>query len=412
MRHILDLSFYPPEEGRWLNSHAKFHGIARSKALDIRWICLKPGQKIPDGLIEREIESASGFILRTPHYLSHYTTGIELVRTRMSIGVPLICFLNRNYLAEQNSFLAEFGIQGTRLGLFAHGPQASASHARDVVISRSEYPGAFRDLTLFRGVERMDLDATHAIDVRGEAFSLLAIPGSHALCVDTRTDLFADWPSPEFTCIAGFFGRGDDRRRVLALNTYPLWDPFDDGFGARHRGISGGNNEVFAENLLDWIGDARVDVLPTDISAAHRQLDQLERNYYDVTAGTLKTLSPDWWQVVPERIRESCARKRASEPRSPFPDSAYLELLDYKAIWKAHWEYFAPVLANAGVTGGKGKALHYFHELNEIRKLVMHPTKSQSAGICITREQASYLAGQSQTSIQMWNTIRKLGIAE
>lgn len=412
MRHILDLSFYPPEEGKWLSSYSRFHAIARRQALDIRWICLQPGKKIPDGLIEREIESASGFVLRTPAYLTHYNTGIDLVRERMSKGVPLICFLNRNYLAQQNAFLTKFGIQGTGLGLFAPNGNVSAVHPRDVVISRSDNPGAFRDLALFRGVERMDLDATHAIDVRGEAFSLLAIPGRHALCVDTRTDLFADWPSPEFTCIAGFYGRGDDRRRVLALNTYPLWDPYIDGSGAQHRGISGGDNKVFAENLVEWIGNARIDAHPTDVSTAHRLLDQLERNYYDVTAGTLKTVYEHWWPSVPKRVRESCSRKKAIEPGSPFPDSAYLELLDYRTIWREHWENFAPVLARAGVTGGKGKALHYFHELNEIRKLVMHPTKTQSAGISITREQAAFLADQAQTSIQMWNAIRALGVAK
>lgn len=383
--------------------------------IDIRWISIDAANgraQIPDGFIEREVNSASAFYLRIPAFLQGSADYLSLITNRMAEGVPLLVMLDRNYHGHTAAFLQQFGIEGTDIGLFAEPTSPDATHARDIRVSRDNCPSAFRHPELFNGVSELGLDITHAIRLHGAAQSLLALPAGHGLCIDMKKDLPGEWPAPEFTCLAGYFGRGKDQTTVIAAGTWLLRDPFTNGFRQSNLGIQAGDNRIFAQNLLDFMVGRDIRPANTSIQAAYRRLEQIERNYFDFTGAVLSQISDDWWMEVPEDIRTACRMKREMEKNPQFGDSAYLDVLDYRAIWKAHWDRFQPLLSQAGLIGGKAKALRYFHHLNDIRKSVMHPTKTHSAGVELTREQADFLDQEVKRAIELWCQIENIKLVD
>jgi hypothetical protein len=171
--------------------------------------------------------------------------------------------------------------------------------------------------------------------------------------------------------------------------------------------VSGGDNRIFAENLLSLAETGPENPNAPQGGSAHSLLETIERNYYDFTKTVLSRKEDDWWSLVPERIREACATKKQTEPASQFPHSAYLDLIDFKNIWRVHWELFQPGLSLIGCEGGKNKALKYFQKLNDIRKFLAHSVKLHAAGIELSDEDFKFLETQAQRSVVLWASCNK-----
>jgi hypothetical protein len=238
VKYILDLFYAEKSEGPWRESGSEFRALARSRGIDIRSISFEYGRQYPQEYFDREISNASMFLMTRADFFMGDKMFLPLVTAKIDSGTPLVVVLKQNRNADQSAFLSEFGIEETSLGLFAH-LDGNAAHPRDVRILRSQFPTAFRDPVLFNGVNELYLDRTHAIRLHGATQSLFALPSGAAFCVDEKYDLPADWPAPEFTCIAGYYGRKKDRRIVVALNTELITDPFEDGLGYVHPRIRG-----------------------------------------------------------------------------------------------------------------------------------------------------------------------------
>ncbi len=80
-----------------------------------------------------------------------------------------------------------------------------------------------------------------------------------------------------------------------------------------------------------------------------------------------------WYEGVPEDVRTK-ASTRLEQEKGKGERQDHLDLLDYRAIARANWEVFRPILEYDG--RGKEKGTAWIAKLNEVRKGVMHPSKS------------------------------------
>ena len=80
-----------------------------------------------------------------------------------------------------------------------------------------------------------------------------------------------------------------------------------------------------------------------------------------------------WYEGVPEDVRTK-ASTRLEQEKGKGQRQDHLDLLDYRAIARANWDVFRPILEFDG--RGKEKGTAWIAKLNEVRKAVMHPSKS------------------------------------
>lgn len=80
-----------------------------------------------------------------------------------------------------------------------------------------------------------------------------------------------------------------------------------------------------------------------------------------------------WYEGVPGDIRTK-ASTRLEQEKGKGERQDHLDLLDYRAIARHNWQLFRPILEFGGK--GKEKGTAWIAKLNEVRKIVMHPSKS------------------------------------
>lgn len=80
-----------------------------------------------------------------------------------------------------------------------------------------------------------------------------------------------------------------------------------------------------------------------------------------------------WYEGVPEDVRTK-ASTRLEQEKGKGERQDHLDLLDYRAIARANWDVFHSILEYDG--RGKEKGTAWIAKLNEVRKAVMHPSKS------------------------------------
>lgn len=88
-----------------------------------------------------------------------------------------------------------------------------------------------------------------------------------------------------------------------------------------------------------------------------------------------------WWiQGIPEKVRIECAQRRERDPRrQPLYD--YVYLIDLEDILDKNWKLFEPAFQQIkGTIESKKAFLHRLVRLNEIRNMVMHPTRGVLIG--------------------------------
>ena len=96
---------------------------------------------------------------------------------------------------------------------------------------------------------------------------------------------------------------------------------------------------------------------------------------------TLKTEFGDdhhqrwWYNGIPQSVRQK-AVGRLEEDQGKSEREEYLDLIDFRTIVVKNWSLFVDSLAY-GAKGNKDKRTQWIVQLNDIRKIVMHPAKRQ-----------------------------------
>jgi hypothetical protein len=84
---------------------------------------------------------------------------------------------------------------------------------------------------------------------------------------------------------------------------------------------------------------------------------------------------PWWYSGIPQPIRKKAA-ERVEEEQGKGSKERYLDLIDFRTIAVNNWTLFEPLLA-FGKNGNKEKRTQWIVQLNDMRKIVMHPAKQQ-----------------------------------
>lgn len=205
-----------------------------------------------------------------------------------------------------------------------------------------------------------------AIRYGGLATPIITLSLEDRELVERFTDFPAEWTSPEISSIV--LSETENGGGVLALSCSFLHDAF-----RMFPGIDGADNAVLAKNIIKWLTGARL-VTPPAVQA-FEFVDHIERSLVSYVHRELVLRFPDWWtDGVPLNVRKKCA-ERCEEDGNKLPKAAYFDLLDVKLICEENWPLFEEEFGRVGWRGGKKTALGWFNRLNDVRKIVMHPTR-------------------------------------
>jgi len=81
-----------------------------------------------------------------------------------------------------------------------------------------------------------------------------------------------------------------------------------------------------------------------------------------------------WYEAIPDGVRSKVVlRVEQDEGRKGSKEGCF-DLLDFKDIASKNWSLFKELLGRG--SGSKERQLHWIDELNDIRKVVMHASKS------------------------------------
>ena len=347
------------------------------------------------------IRGATGLVLPDDSFL-HEPKLIESIKEHVAAGHPLLARVGPNSLARLNLFLSHYGLEGTRLAIHDIADKSGGGHSRLIELKRSESPRAFHPHPLLDGVNNLVIQQPNAIRYSSNATPMLVLPRERKLfTVDLTTDFPADWTSPELTCLAlsPLGGKGG----VLGLSCGFTHDAYGGPTGVAFPGITAGDNEALATNILKWLAGQLEE--PRDVAImAFDNLDRIERSLVEFIHKRLQdTLGEDWWtKGIPLPIRKKCA-DRCEEEGNLLPKASYLDLLDVQTILRKNWRLFERDWAAAGWSGGKESALSWFSELNDIRKSVMHPVRRHFVPNLVDHTTVSKLSD--------WlNRIQRLGV--
>ena len=82
-----------------------------------------------------------------------------------------------------------------------------------------------------------------------------------------------------------------------------------------------------------------------------------------------------WYNGVPVSIRTKAATRREEEQGSDGPEK-YLDLIDFRDMALKNWQLFEGMLAY-GERGNKQKRTEWLVKVNDLRKIVMHPSRGR-----------------------------------
>jgi len=126
---------------------------------------------------------------------------------------------------------------------------------------------------------------------------------------------------------------------------------------------------------------------------AFELISRIERQLKEIIITSLKVefRSGDawWYEGVPQEVRTK-ASARLEQDKGKGEREDHVDLLDYRIIIRAHWSVFRPILEYGG--NGKEKGTSWIAKVNEIRKIVMHPSKN----LPVSWEQLEELAEYSE----------------
>ena len=112
---------------------------------------------------------------------------------------------------------------------------------------------------------------------------------------------------------------------------------------------------------------------------AYAIINQLEPVLKKIVVDNLKAEYPDdsklwFYQGVPTNVRKKIL-ERQNEKQGEGEWEDYFDILDYRKIVLENWSTFQNLFSFAS-KGNKERKTHWLEDLNDIRNMVMHPTKS------------------------------------
>jgi len=360
------------------SARGQFKAIANAHGFDVGPIRLpgvRPGEFLPSAYFSA-IRDAAGYWIGDPALLAHEETR-KLVEEKISKGAVAICDVRLSSFDNfpGASFFEDLGIDATPIGAFATRYNKIYNHPRLIQLSRSEYPMAFRDSQLFRGVESLLIQQANGVGCSGYAQPALALPVEMLDIIDVRKDLFVDsFPKPELPVVA-ISSRGDWAGQVIAFSAGILHDPYTGPMGHHFPGIEAEDNRKLAVNLIRIVDRAARAAYET-WEDAYRLIRSIEGDLTRITAMTMTSKYGARWFIdgVSEAIRLEC-EQRAAREGGKAPPQSYMDILHHKTVWKANWDLFRKLQSRGGEAISKEQGTKFFGRFNEIRRLAMHPTK-------------------------------------
>jgi hypothetical protein len=222
-------------------------------------------------------------------------------------------------------------------------------------------------------VNKVVVQQANGIACFGTAQPLLAVPSNEIQLLDMRRDYFvASLPRPEFPLVVAAEKPGW-KGRVIAFNAGFFHDPYEGVTGKRFPGIGAADNAKFATNLLHMLTAGTAPETET-WEAMQALISDIETTLSHLAERTLCLIQgADWFDyLVPEGVRNKCITKQRTEnPRFPAP--AYLDLVDFKQIFRANWERLQAIGVLQSVR--KNEVSERIQDVNELRKPAMHAAK-------------------------------------
>lgn len=346
--------------------------------------------------IAKFIRNAAGMILPYENFLRTPELS-TVIQECVATGRRILSIVGQNNLEVLNPFLGNYGVAGTLLAVH---DLTSKLQPRLVELDRSSSPDSFRPHPLNAGVQTLVLQHPYAIRYHGIAIPVLTLPLDRIGITDQRTDLFADWTTPDLSCLV--LSPVGESGGLLSISCGLISDPYVGPMGDEFPGIEAADNKVLASNILKWLSGQRLEVANAS-STAFDLIDRIERSLIDFTALKLRSHMADWWtEGIPLQVRQECAT-RSEEEGNKFPKAAYLDLIDIKKILESNWVLFESDLAVVGWKGGKRAALSWFDQLNSTRKYVMHPTRRHFVPDLVDSSAVAFLR-------ELWDRVQRLGI--
>ena len=108
-------------------------------------------------------------------------------------------------------------------------------------------------------------------------------------------------------------------------------------------------------------------------------VEELKDNFGDET-------NQWWFNGVPKNLRKKVSDRHEDDDGKRGGEEYYFELIDYRDIITSNWNIFEKLFAY-GESGNKDKRTKWLVEINELRRIVSHP----SSGVHISLEQLSKL---------------------
>ncbi|MBL8419938.1 MAG: hypothetical protein JNK92_04810 [Dechloromonas sp.] len=383
MKKLLQLRIELSSAPQPITGFDRFIQIAANEGLAVEAIRIDSdvGNDVSYKEMLETIRNAHGYWITDPYLFQN--PGIRtIVESRLAEGA--LAFALPRFDSELGAeFYQDLGIEATpiRAVRVSTPSDEGLHHPMLMRLSMETYPFGFRDPVLFQGVREVLLQQANGIGCFGIAQTILAIPSDQVKLLDVREDSFVgNIPRPELSVVVSS-SRSDWRGRVIASSAGLFHDPYVGPLGDQFPGISAGDNAIFARNLLRAIASGTASEVH-DWLYVYSLISQIEIGVSQVTDTTLSRVSGDGWfhSRVPESIVKKCTERRSSESQT-FPVAAYLDLIDFKSIWKACWADFEPLLLAVGLPSSKTSALRFLQEVNEVRKPAMHPNKRFHIGI-------------------------------
>jgi len=404
MKKLLELRIQHSSTPQPITGFDRFIQIAVKEGLAVEPILINSydGDEASFQEMLETIRNAHGYWIRDPYLLQNSDIR-AIVESRLAEGA--LAFALPSYDSVLGAdFYQDLGIEATPIRAVTISTMADARvhHPMLTRLSIETFPVGFRDPVLFHGVQEVLLQQVNGIGCFGNAQPILAISSAQVKFIDLRSDKFVGHVlRPELPIVVSS-RRSEWRGRVIAASASIFHDSYVGPTGVHFPGISGGDNETFARNLLRAVASGTA-VEVHDWMYIYSLVSQIEIGVSQVTETTLSRVSGNsWFQLrVPEKIVKKCAERRSSEAQV-YPEKAYLDLIDYKSIWRACWIDFEPLLRAVGLPSSKISALRFLQEVNEVRKQAMHPTKRFHIGLTQpSKEQVSKLQDHSRLTASL-----------
>lgn len=383
MRKLLLLRFEIDECPQPIEGYDDFQSIAKEEGLAIETVRLggSIGETVDVSAIKAALRGAHGYWIRQTHIVNDENLR-GVIEERLREGAVAIAELRGVPQKEDDHlFFRMHGLETSPVRLVRRDTETlEYGSPMLVAVDKTSYPIGFRDPSLFKGVTRLVLQQANAIGCFGGAEPVLTVPAKGVKLLDIRSDyFFANASRPELPVIASS-SHDNWRGRIIALNGSLFHDAYDNPFGGHFPGIKAADNAIFARNLLRVIGGGVPSPDPWDSVSA--LVGKIEENVALITRRVLSEKSQqDWFfELVPSEIQTKCIERQRSENQA-FPPAAYLDLIDYKKIWKQNWDHFSPLINAVAPPASKSNSIAFLQRTNDWRKPIAHPTKRILGGV-------------------------------